>query len=187
MHVSPWHMWGGTVTTDLIITPTPVDSQTVKSQMARIDYGRPETWTFLFAVNVTTAPGNAAQTLQLDVFWDLFLGIGRTQVSLLGFGQITIGGAKLSGLSRWTTVVKAPELNAFATYTPDLTKFPAQSINCSTRARCFQQVGGGNLGESVSCEVTALFAPTTHVRPEWNGTAGHNNVPRFNGGEDRGS
>lgn len=186
MHLSPWHMWGGSISQDLSITATPVDSATLRSQVARIGYGRPETWGFLFVVNVGTAPASPATILQLDVFFDLTVGLGRTQATLLGFGQITIGAAKIGGLSRWTTVVKAPEQNTFFPYTPDISRFPASDIQCSIRSRCFQNVGGDSLGQTVTIEATAMFSPQTHVRPEWNGTEAHNNWPRFPGGEDRG-
>jgi hypothetical protein len=178
----PWHMWGGTQT---FVLPFGTDFQS--QQLARCSYKRPESWHWLFQAKLIAAPGVPSSDASVLIFFDLIVGLGRTQVVLPAFETY---------LFRWTTVT-APigELKysnrvfgpaRLDSVTPDardntIDEIVAQDIQVSARA-----LFGGNvaLGSTATMEVSAFFSPKTHVRPDWM-LAGPPEV-RFAGGEDGG-
>lgn len=188
--LSPWHMWGSTVTKS--VTTPASGNQTVGSvQLARINYGRPETWSFFFAVQLL---GPAPMNTQVGVTLDLILGLGRTNFKtpdamngiISGNQQATfcqfIWQPTATGIwdnnPRWTTQTlgspfdNAPQL--VGNQVP-LAWFPAEDIQASSSI-----VIAATGPVTVNAAVTAWFAPRTHIRPEWF-------KGKFRGQEDRGS
>ncbi len=187
MPLPPWHMWGNSQVTTL--TKQPVGGSNfslIESQLVRINYGRPETWNFLFSMLVTGDDLTAVSgSPNLQVHFDMTVGIGRTSVTLKDFAQFNVDGAAgngpPAGLQRFCTQVQIPKINSTDTVDNVVRDFVAQDIQLQTRV-ILSNVDGGN---QLTVQTDAYFAPVTHIRPEWykideGGTA------QFPGGEDAG-
>jgi len=178
--IAPWHMWGTSAT---ITVPHPSSSavQFVQSnQLARINYKRPDTWHFLFAAELLTAPdGVAGNNVDVIVDFDLFVGVGRASVGMRGrpgepgFARLTFhyaGAASAQiGIVKWTTQSQTEVSNTPTILNPNpiilpVVEFPAQDIQCSARVTT-QSASADDLPTKV--EVHAYFAPKTHLRPDW--------------------
>jgi len=168
-------MWGSDQQFDL--TP----GTELSKQVSRVDYGRPETWTFLLANKVTAgfAPAPVAGTV--DIAFDLFIGSGRSTISVRNFVVFQVNIPNLTnaavGPLLWATTAQSPQ----RTFPPagnefTISEFPAQSINAQARVlfTCVDPLA------TVSLVASGFFSPRTHVRPEWfkGGT--------FKGGENDG-
>lgn len=171
--LAPWHLWGSSTTARLQFNGVALQQQTV--QLARINYSRPETWSFLFAAQLTGAPAALAGA-SLIIDFDLIVGIGRSVVKLGGDRPTDIGFARLAfawvttapvaNLTKWTTTALAPVLDEVTPANPRelLDHFPGQDIQASARITFDGTVP---LLSVATCAVHAYFAPRTHVRPEW--------------------
>lgn len=168
----PWHLWGIDQVVNPIVTALPTPNNTVTQQLARIAYGRPDTWEFLFVASViqaqTLSPGS---TINVQVLFDLIVGIGRGVSVLQGFGSLVFTGnaAVLQGDTKWTTAVQAPENNdPLPSYRPNIDHVVAQDIQCSARVAVWEPGGGPVVGDgTVKVQVASYFSPRTHIRPEW--------------------
>jgi hypothetical protein len=197
---TPWHMWGNTVPHRMAVNASTVETQ-VSNQLLRVDYRRPETWSFFLGCKITSAsaqltvPGST-----LEVFFNLITGVGRTMfdttqpvplnlsAALPGhafarFSWALPANVNLLGLPhKWTTTAEGPlidELTASATPPRNVVEwFPAETIQMMSRARLIS-------GEAIelSVDVTAYVAPRTHVRPDWLNADG----TQFPGGETGGT
>jgi hypothetical protein len=174
---------------------------TVASQIAKISYRRPETWSFLFAARLLE--GNTVNPVNTDIFVDFILiaGIGRSSVELLnresvlagvapGFCRMVFswpgGGAGPIGRAKWAAAVNSPELDdtvvAPSTSRTLIDHICAEDIQCSARALIRLS---GPSPSSARVEVSAYFAPRSHVRPDW--FAADPDLPQFPGGEAGGT
>jgi hypothetical protein len=178
--IAPWHMWG-TSKTITVEHPSSSATQFVQtSQLAKINYRRPDTWHFLFAAELLQAP-NGAVGVNVDVIvdFDLFVGVGRASVPLKGrpgepgFARLTFhytGAASAQvGITKWTTQTQTEVSNTPTLLNPNpivlpLVEFPAQDINCAARVTT-QSASADDSPTRV--EVHAYFAPKTHMRPDW--------------------
>jgi len=170
--LAPWHMWGSTVEKD-ILTTGPTGIVVTSQQIARIDYGRPETWAFLLAAQVNAY--SLASLFSVLFNFKLVVGIGRStyQINVPQVEIINVG----AGNGWFCTSFVAPKRLQSA---PELTdtyvdKFPAQSIQCS----CTLQLNAVN-ASTAQVSVTGQFAPINHMRPEWF-------LNKFPGNEQQGS
>lgn len=182
--LDPWHMWGDSevFSLDASVFGTPAASH----QLAKINYKRPETWHFAFLLNVQTMSAPTAD-YTLDVWIDLTLGVGRTIMQIPEFEHFRLFSAGGVGLSFpqlfWSTQVDSP--NRIRSATAPLTnsnpgicdQIVAQDIQVRSRSLFL-----GSPGNRVTLEVTALFSPKTHVRPDW-----FNDGEQFRGNETGGS
>jgi hypothetical protein len=171
-NVKPWHMWGSEQTVQV-----PAGGATTQSaatpQLARVNYKRPETWTFFFVATLLQGVSSGA-TQAVFVAFDLTLGVGRSSTTVAGFRTFNIN---------WTVT---PPVNQqfFASTAPNVTgtnapgtdgfvdSFPASEIQCT--ARCIVPATSG----AVVLTVGAYFSPRTHIRPDWYGGP---DDPLFNG------
>ena len=176
--MQPWLMWGSDQSFDL--TPGAEQSK----QCSRIDYGRPETWTFLLSLKVTTgfAPAPVAGTV--DCAFDLFLGSGRSTISIRNFVTFQVNIADLSnaalGPLLWATTAQSPQRVVPPSgneYTID--SFPATSVNAQARVLLTTV----DPLARVSLVASGFFSPRTHIRPEWYKTGDQD---KFRGGEQGG-
>lgn len=180
-------MWGNTqvlqVPNNTGTTPMPVSGQ-----LARISYARPETWHWVFASRLLdgSLPPIPAAFVQVDVFFDLTIGIGRSMLVLEGFEHHSFYWnfplpVPVNQLIYSTQVDGPRKINdagsSLVTAPPNpVNQISAQDIQCNCRV--LARTSGGAL-EFETVEVSAHFAPKTHLRPEW-----HNK--QFPGAEDGG-
>lgn len=167
--IPPWHMWGNELPVDLVATGAPFDI--ISPQIVNINYGRPETWSWIMWARIVAdnAIGNPGV---VQVRFNLTVGIGRTKLTMDDFVTFIFTPILPTvGLHYTTTTLDE---------TPDadrvLADFPAQDIILN--ANCII-TGGAAPGSAVSLYVGAMFAPKSHIRPEWY-------EGRFPGGEDNG-
>jgi hypothetical protein len=152
-------------------------------QVSRIDYGRPETWSFFMSFKCISASGPAATPGSVQCAFDLFVGAGRSTVQIRNFMVFTVSFIDASnaavGPLLWATQTQSPQNTFPVSGAPTLPVdyIVAHSINCEARV----------LNTSVDplvqiqCVASAFFAPRAHIRPEWfrGGT--------FKGGENDGT
>jgi hypothetical protein len=176
--LAPWHMWG---TTKLVTVAHPSSSALQfqqSTQLAKVNYARPETWAFFFGCEILAAPDAGLNPVNLLIDFDLILGVGRSsyQASKLpgvpgfcrfGFTYSTPGSA-LVGLQKWTTSVQSPLLDETVAAADQvrafLDTFTAQDIQCSARV---STVAVDAADTPTKVMVTSYFAPRSHIRPEW--------------------
>ena len=176
--LAPWHLWGNSQSLTFTQVAS-VNNPPTTQQLVKIAYRRPETWTFLFYLQITNATAGASPGIILNANFDVILGVGRSQLSIPTFIELVAavpGGGGPSAVS-WTTMAYAPGL-----LKPDdgssasvlISEIPAQDIQVQVRS-------GMPLGaqQPVTIEVGAFFSPKVHVRPDWLGR------PEFSG-EERG-
>ena len=177
----PWHLWGNS-SENLALDAETLGSTGQSAQLARIAYKRPETWHFAFEL-VALSMSQPENDFVLDVFFDLVIGVGRSKISIEGFEHFTLsspGGPPglIAPFKMWSTEVLSPSRvqvlpGLFPGTSPGkCDHVVAQDIQCNARA-----IFIGSPVNRIQLEVTALFAPKTHVRPEWF-------VQKFPGGED---
>jgi hypothetical protein len=185
MGYPPWLMWG--TNHQVRATPTLGLGQGVfTQQLARVDYARPDTWGFFFWAQLNDFSGLAGSFC--DLFFDLTIGLGRSAVRVDSFEHFRWehdGTLPAKGNVIFSTQSQGP-LRLPGDLVPNLVDdFVAQSINCVCRA-----VVGVGSGATVLADVTvaAMFAPRTHIRPEWYiSTAAPLNTSKFRGGETGGT
>lgn len=175
----PWHLWGQTKTVELLATGAPALSGI---QLARIDYKRPETWRFFFGVNFLGVDAAPAADVEFEVSFDVLPGVGLTNFDTKNAtvlatppGQLCFayfqfhlpaGSHPVGNIvtRRWTTSTRSPVCDD----SDNTSRFPidhvvAQNLQC--QASVVQSTGGPNVGAKF--ELTALFAPNVHLRPDW--------------------
>jgi len=164
----PWHLWGGQDQATLTLAAT-----AATLQLAKVNYNRPDTWSFLFFLqNINTNTGAAGA---IQAHFDMIIGVGRYSVTLPDFAVLTVPIAAPAGAFQWVTQAQqqGPGTGvAPAPAFPFIQEFPAETINCNARITS----GGLAPGASVTVQVAAFFAPRSHIRPEWF-------KPDFSGGE----
>lgn len=181
MKLPPWHLWGGEQLFQLG-GAGPINGT---SQVANVNYRRPETWRFLALAEILDMSGPAAiGTLEVDFSFNI--GVGRTNLNLrnvirlqfVGVGATPIAPGQQAwsdvftsqGLVSVDPVTGAPTAEVFPTNT-----FPAQSIQVSVLAQWLFAPA-----PLVTLRCGILLSPNVHVRPDWA-------VHRWDGGEIEGN
>lgn len=191
--VPPWHMWG--TQSDGAISLTGVAVQQQGSQLARVNYKRPDTWSFCFVLNLLTITNVVGGAVQVFANFDLTLGVGRASTTLRNFAVLKIGRTipfltpSLMPAQVFTTVGgNFEDIDGTLARVPNgSVDFPSSEIQCEARI-----LATGSATMDLTYSVAAYFAPRTHFRPEWLGTASGtreegNGIPRFPAGEDKGT
>ena len=171
----PWHMWGTSQIVDLSIDPPLVaNNATFTQQLAKVSYGRPETWHWIFAVNVLQADAaDVGQDLILDIQWDLTIGLGRSVTRHENFDRWffvwTAGVFPASRRVTWSQRSIRPGIprsSAPAVLADDvIDRVVAQEIQLNATVRLGES--GALSPKQARVEVSAFFAPSVHVRPDW--------------------
>ena len=163
----PWLMWGNSQVIDFdanilgtgeggVLVPSP-------GQVARIAYGRPETWRFLLSAKLLNV-GSFSEINSIEVFFDLNIGVGRSQVWLTDFEHYTFANPLKNNDIIWSTSVLGPARTVNEDPALNRTELlTAEAIQVAARALFVDF----NPTDHVQVEVTAMFTPNTHVRPEW--------------------
>lgn len=181
----PWHMWGTSQTLDLSAAAGVQPPNPFTQQLARISYARPESWRFLFWSQLLQS-SIAGAGGGVNVSFDLIVGVGRTQVKLAtfcSFGFPIIGTPATDNVQKWSGRALMPPLNGADTVDRTVENFVGQDIQCSARVTLF----AASL-TSVTIEIGCMFAPASHVRPEWftNPDVAQAGLVQFRSGEQAG-
>lgn len=196
----PWHLWGNSqLVRATVQSSAAVQRVATPGQLVKINYGRPETWQWLFAAKLVAGPpATVAEFLQVEVAFDLTVGIGRSAIQMPPLGSNVFldkafeqyfftwgGGASVLfpvNVQLWTTEVLAPN-RQFRTNAPfpdqtgnaaagsesasTISQIVAQDLQLNCRVIALAPPGAPHIGQQVTVEVAAQFAPMTHVRPDW--------------------
>jgi hypothetical protein len=185
--MSPWHMWGNTQT---LVVPVRGSGQNPpnETQLVKIAYKRPETWHWLLSARLISGPENTPGFFtRILVYFDLIVGIGRSVQRLQNVQNVSgshsfdffnfqwgpVNPSFPEQAHIWATQTNAP-LKDFQGDTPSLDPgTPIAEIvaeNIQLQARVLAQTIDLNvaaLGGLCTIEVSAAFAPKTHIRPDW--------------------
>lgn len=173
--IPPWYLWGGTKTVELI-KPAVGTPAVVTQQLAKFSYGRPESWNFLFVVQVLESPTPGGVGI-VQIRYNLTTGIGRTQSTIDDFELYIFDTLPFVGNTLYSSSVKGPLRTSTDTAPNMITDFVGQDMQLNARAVL---TGPAAPGSRVKLNISAYFAPITHIRPEWfDGN--------FRGGEDGGT
>lgn len=161
MPAPPWAMWGNSIPVEIIVPPPPRFLSGATSQLIRASYHRPETWRFLFGIEVTdcTDPGG---TGLFQANFNLTIGIGRSRIQLPGFRPFTKAALPIAGQVFWanTGVDRLPD----ATTDNLIDTIVAQDIQLDCNVVLGQTV---NTGVRIQVQTHAYFSPNVHMRPDW--------------------
>ena len=160
----PWLMWGNSQTIELNQT-NPNTNPKVSGQLVRIAYARPENWRFLFYAQIIEVRGLGNATL--DINFNVQPGLGRSQVTLLGFEHyhFNITGPTNNGLTAYSTSVVGPPRSNVGTPVAlenIISQFPGQDIQVNVDITL-----SALTTQDVVVRVDAYFTPNVHIRPEW--------------------
>jgi hypothetical protein len=148
---------------------------TTTSQITRIQYDRPQTWGWVWRVDIIEAvPANSAATSSLVVVLDATVGIGRasTKIRLGRFnfswaaGPVPIEPSSFA--SKWATSVNGPNPDDTIVIAPAtaplqnvIDYFVGQDVQIEVSSQFF-----ATAGETIKYRATAMFAPKSNT--QWN-------------------
>lgn len=180
----PWHLWGNTQRLTLPLTAGVFGTQG-RGLLNQIKYGRPETWHWLFQARLlsfTPAAGPPLGTdLNLQIIWELTVGIGRSVIQTLAFdvwnrpipggvappvgfnmiaSQAIQSTYSLGRLTPAGIIDPAPPPNL-------IDEIVAETIYLNARAAISLSGAAVGYPYSADLEVSALWAPKHHARPDW--------------------
>lgn len=179
----PWHLWGTTI--QLEAPPVPLGTPNFRSrsrgQLARINYKRPETWSFFLGARLTGGNISLGGPQLVEVRINLLFGIGRSVFSTrqrdpqnpLSAGDhafCTFQWNILAGVNpstepaKYTTQVYAPIMYAdLPAFTNTIDWIPAQDLQAEVDLIHTKS----DENQTLTAEATAYFAPRSHIRPDW--------------------
>lgn len=209
MATPPWHLWGNSETFRVPVQSSAAAARPATSgQLIKVAYGRPETWHWVLAAKLIEGPASPVNQTQLEVSFDLTVGLGRSAILLSAAqGNVTnqnrafetfffqwgpVATAFPRGAQLYSTQVLSPNrlfrsdapfpdqtgnptaasdavAPAFATafFPPLIEQIVAESIQLQCRMTALAAPGSASIGQNVTVEVQGMFAPKTHVRPDW--------------------
>jgi hypothetical protein len=144
------------------------------AQIARIELDRPQTWAFLFSVNIP----DVLSTPNVDVRFEVTAGLGRSAVLMaLCRLRANTGGPRVFTTSAYTQGLIDPLDDTVKSEL--ITYFPAQQIQLQAFVENAPS-GGGNV------YVSGYFAPLSHTPwdPGSGGGGGYQDLPWHGGGPD---
>lgn len=194
-NLTPWHMWGTHKRVTIPDSSSSALQYQTTTQLARVNYGRPENWRFLFGLEVLSAQDSNGNPAYIYADFDLIVGVGRSQMTLSqnidgkspGFCRLCISYNGLPSLvvgrQKWAASTPSPPLDeSLATPVSYLIDHvPAENIQCSVRL----SVGAASaIPGPYVVNAHAYFAPNVHLRPDW--FARGDETERFQGDEKGG-
>jgi hypothetical protein len=170
-------MWGNSMAVEVPFSIA--ISNTISQQVIRVNYARPESFNFLLSAQLAKVP-EPANPGQIRVRWDLTVGLGRSNTTLIQFEQYLFtwtGPTNPTGQLKYTTEVVSPlREDGVLTTGGIIDHIVAQDITLGAR---IDFGGTGPFPESAVVQLSAYFAPVSHIRPEWY-------EGKFRAGEDDG-
>lgn len=164
---SPWLLWGDSVQFSMVAPPGGTEGTTFfppPGQIIRIDYGRPETWTFLFLCQVNTW-NVQAEGVGVSIFVDVTPGLGRVQNTLFGFQRFDFAPPIKPGQQLWSSTAVGPVRNADDTLGANVIRtLTFESLTVGARASVNSSL---NAGDQIQLELSCYWSPNSHIRPEW--------------------
>lgn len=180
--LAPWHMWGSSQQMT-VEAPAGTGAGSILNansvQLFRINYKRPETWSFWLSAELMG--GNVSDVdIQVITEFNLIVGAGRTVFDTQGTfgtdaGFATFRWLVVAGVSpgqpprkKWTTQFETPTLDEVtgASTRKPIEWVPAQDLQCRARSALIL-TGATAVDNQVLLNVTSWAAPRAHVRPEW--------------------
>lgn len=172
----PWHLWGQESTLQVVTnSATPVVNQS--AQLARVKYNRPDSWRFLFTATLESLVDPVPAGAFIFVDFALQIGVGLTVKKIERFCRFTFDPPYTLPDRRWTGAGLEPSRGVGAPAQRFIDVITAEAIQCD--ATVSVQAGSG-AGSTAVINLSAFFAPATHIRPDWYGHA------EFPGGERQG-
>lgn len=169
---TPWHLWGNSQT---ITAPanafTNPNRNDQRITLNRVQYGRPETWRFLFSYRLISGPNAPVNQANVSVWIDLLTGIGRSVIRIpfwLNLPSINWSGGNFPiGVVEWRNQTEraGTEISpgVFETLTSD--QIVGQDITAEVTVSFTTDLPG--TPPPVVVEVSGQWSPSTHVRPDW--------------------
>lgn len=209
--IPPWHLWGNTQRIAAVVQSSAAAVRTASpGQLVKVEYGRPESWHWILSARLLEGPASPLVSTQVEVAFDVIVGVGRAAIIMASIGaiqdkafeQFFFQWGPLGPFPRqahlYSTQVLAPNRvlttdppfpnqegfpvpGAFVTGPSLIDTLVAQDIQVSCRVIALAPPAAASIGATVTVEVSAQFAPVSHVRPEW-----YNDPPTFNGSEAAG-
>lgn len=179
--IPPWHMWG---TSEIFeFESNGFVAGSVAGQLTRINYHRPESWTFLLGGRLLSGPVSGVPATFVTVNFQIIAGVGRSRFNSryvptqgatanqpVGFlrlqWNVAAGetpGAQPNNL-KFATQARTPILDdsvGDASRTI-IDRIPASDIQVNADVRGLSQAGA-----PVRIELFSFWAPRTHIRPDW--------------------
>lgn len=160
----PWHLWGDSKT--ITVPSSIVVLQTQTAQLAKVSYGRPETFDFFFGAKIIGVNSTATMGT-VEVWFDVTVGVGRSHFEIPGFEYFKFAWSALpvpTNTPKYSTEVLGPVRIDATTIDNRIGEITAQDIQVTARV-LYGSFGVPNSQATV--EVTSYFAPRSHIRPEW--------------------
>lgn len=191
----PWHLWGNTQQFS-VVSGAMGTGATAGGQLIKISYKRPDTWHWFFMARITQLSPLPAgvQNVGLQVDFDLIIGVGRSSIEMPSFDRFTweaqAPAPQIILFQRiWSTQVLAPNKFQSNVVPPTAIANPLNQVTASDiQVNCrLSPTGVNNYVYDAQVEVSAYWAPKTHVRPDWfNNFDGVPPEKVFGGGETEG-
>jgi hypothetical protein len=179
----PWHLWGNTQTLDISLAAGAFGTQG-RGLLNQIKYARPDTWHWLWSAafkSFTPAAGPPLGTdLNIQIIWELSVGVGRSIVQSLGFDVWNIplpGGAappvgRLLLASQAIPIAPLNRLNSAGVIDPNpppniIDEIVAENIYLNVRTAISLSGAAVGYPYTAQLEFTGLWAPKHHARPDW--------------------
>jgi hypothetical protein len=177
-------MWGNLQRIDGVIVGSGVQ-QPIRGQLCKISYKRPETWHWMFSARLISGPDNSATFFsRIFVNFDVVIGVGRSVLRMAlepraqsfetyVFRWGPTNPAFPRGAHIYTSQAVSPSRDFEGdgtTTTPGalITELVAQDIQVNVSVLGITlDTNVAAIGQPFSLEVSALFAPKTHIRPDW--------------------
>lgn len=181
----PWHLWGNTqiIRTTVQLGGPGLLPQPNMNTLCRVGYGRPDTWQWVFQARLISGPNSTpGETMNVLITFNVILGMGRASLRLYGVaGTQSRPLEALAFLLGPVDPVFPRNAHLFSTsglfsrvhseaVLPgiEVNQIVAETIVCEANVTASAPVTNVlALGQPVEVEVSALFSPVTHIRPDW--------------------
>lgn len=140
---------------------TPVVQQS--AQLARVKYKRPDSWRFFVTATLLDLQDPVPAGALVVVDFSIQIGVGLTVKKIDSFVHFTFEPPYVLPVRKWAGSGLEPARTPGATQ-QIISILPAEAIQCD--ATCTLQAGSG-AGSTAVLNLSAFFAPETHIRPDW--------------------